>query len=207
VVYWRDVLAPVGKTLAGVDKRPTQATMISNFLLFSLLVLTLHCGTRIALSVDILLRKERTMFHADRTMISLAGIVLTFWLAAAAPAADTPSGTVSLQSTSVAAGVGVQWGDGSLTYNGKKYPFSVQGLEVVGVGYAEIKAEGTVYNLTNLSDFEGVYASGEASAMAGSGAATVTMKNPNGVVISLRTLQEGAKLTLAAGGVNIALKK
>jgi len=147
------------------------------------------------------------MLHAYRTMHSLALSVLTFCLVAAASAADTPSGTVSLESTSVAAGVGVQWGDGILIYNGKKYPFSVQGLEILGVGYSEVKAEGTVYNLTTLADFEGVYASGEASATAGHGAATVTMKNPNGVVLSLRTLQEGAKLTLAAGGVNIELKK
>ncbi len=147
------------------------------------------------------------MLHAYRTMHSLALSVLTFCLVAAASAADTPSGTVSLESTSVAAGVGVQWGDGILIYNGKKYPFSVQGLEILGVGYSEVKAEGTVYNLTTLADFEGVYASGEASATAGSGLSTVTMKNPNGVVLSLRTLQEGAKLTLAAGGVNIELKK
>ena len=147
------------------------------------------------------------MLHAYRTMHSLALSVLTFCLVAAASAADTPSGTVSLESTSVAAGVGVQWGEGILIYNGKKYPFSVQGLEILGVGYSEVKAEGTVYNLTTLADFEGVYASGEASATAGHGAATVTMKNPNGVVLSLHTLQEGAKLTLAAGGVNIELKK
>src|SRR5713101_3746026 len=145
------------------------------------------------------------MLHAYQTMRFLALIVLTFCLVAAASAADTPSGTVSLRSTSVAAGVGVQWGDGILTYQGKTYPFSVQGLEVLGVGYSEIKAEGTVYNLTRLEDFAGVYASGEASATAGSGASTVTMKNPNGVVLTLRTLQEGAKLTLAAGGVNIDL--
>jgi hypothetical protein len=107
----------------------------------------------------------------------------------------------------VAAGVGVQWGDGILTYQGKTYPFSVQGLEVLGVGYSEITADGTVYNLTRLEDFAGVYASVEASATAGSGASTVTMKNPNGVVLTLHTLQEGAKLTLAAGGVNIDLKR
>jgi hypothetical protein len=140
-------------------------------------------------------------------MRSLALSVLTCCLVTAASAADTPSSTISLESTSVAAGVGVQWGDGILIYNGKKYPFSVQGLEILGVGYSEVKAEGTVYNLTTLADFEGVYASAEASATAGHGAATVTMKNPNGVVLSLRTLQEGAKLTLAAGGVNIELKK
>ena len=58
-----------------------------------------------------------------------------------------------------------------------------------------------------LVDFKDVYASGEASATAGSGLSTVTMRNPNGVVLSLRTLQEGAKLILAVGGVNIELKK
>ena len=121
-------------------------------------------------------------------------------------AADTSSGQVSIQSTSVAAGVGVQWGDGTLIYNGKHYPFSLQGLEIVGLGYAEVKADGTVSNLTQLSDFDGVYASAEAGAAAGSGPSTITMKNPNGVVITLHALQEGAKLTLAAGGVNVKLK-
>ncbi len=121
-------------------------------------------------------------------------------------AADTASGQVSIQSTSVAAGVGVQWGDGTLVYNGKHYPFSLQGLEVVGIGYAEVKADGTVSNLIQLSDFNGVYASAEAGVAAGSGPSTITMKNPNGVVITLHALQEGAKLTLAAGGVNIKLK-
>jgi hypothetical protein len=147
------------------------------------------------------------MRHVYRSLITLAVLMLPCWLVSAALAADTPSGTVSLRSTSVAAGVGVQWGDGILTYQGKTYPFSVQGLEVLGVGYAEITADGTVYNLTRLEDFAGVYASVEASATAGSGASTVTMKNPNGVVLTLHTLQEGAKLTLAAGGVNIDLRR
>jgi len=147
------------------------------------------------------------MRRASQTILAMVVLVLTCGLVSTTPAADTPSGTISLRSTSVAAGVGVQWGDGILTYQGKTYPFSVQGLEVLGIGYSEIKAEGTVYNLTRLEDFAGVYASVEASATAGSGVSTVTMKNPNGVVLTLRTLQEGAKLTLAAGGVNIDLKR
>src|SRR5919198_296326 len=146
------------------------------------------------------------MRSPSRFLLALAVLVWTWCLVSPTRAAEPPSGTVSLRSTSVAAGVGVQWGDGILTYQGRTYPFSVQGLEVIGLGYAEITAEGTVYNLTRLEDFAGVYASGEASATAGSGAATVTMKKPNGVVLTLRTLQEGAKLTLAAGGVNIAFK-
>lgn len=137
----------------------------------------------------------------------LALLFSPFWAPTPATAGDMPSGTVSLQTTSVAAGVGLQWGDGMLTYNGKQYLFSLQGLEIVGIGYSEVKAAGTVYNLTKLSDFEGVYASAEASATAGSGPATMTMKNPNGVTIALHAVQEGVELTLAAGGVNIDLKE
>jgi hypothetical protein len=74
------------------------------------------------------------------------------------------------------------------------------------VGYAEVKAEGQVSNLTKLSDFEGVYAVAEVGAAAGSGPATVTMKNGHGVTITLHAVQKGVQLTLAAGGVNIALK-
>jgi len=142
-----------------------------------------------------------------QVIMRLALVLPLFWAITPARAADNPpSGTVSIQSTSVAAGVGVQWGDGTLAYNGKKYSFSLQGMEVIGVGYSEVKAEGTVYNLTKLADFEGVYASAEAGAAAGSGPATMTMKNPHGVVLTLHALQEGIKLTLAAGGVNIELK-
>jgi len=133
-------------------------------------------------------------------------VLITLGVASTATAADTSSGTVSLQSTSVAAGVGVEWGQGELTYNGKTYPFSLQGLDAVGVGYAEMKADGTVSNLTKLSDFEGVYAAAEAGAAAGSGPATITMKNPHGVTIRLYAVQKGVDLTLAAGGAKIALK-
>jgi hypothetical protein len=136
-------------------------------------------------------------------------LVLPFlWVAGSVAAEDAvPFETVSIATTSIAAGVGVEWGEGTLTYNGQEYPFSLQGLEVVGVGYSEVKAEGTVSNLTKLSDFEGVYAAAEAGVAAGSGPATITMKNPNGAVISLHAVQEGVNLTLAAGGVNIELKK
>jgi len=122
-------------------------------------------------------------------------------------AAADHSATVSIQTTSVAAGVGVQWGDGTLTYKGKKYPFSLQGLDIVGLGYAQVTAKGTVANLTKLADFEGVYAAAEAAAAAGSGPATITMKNPNGVTVMLHAVQKGAQLKLAAGGVNIDLKE
>jgi len=141
-----------------------------------------------------------------RLVVLATLLFLPLRFAPSAAAADTQSGRVSVQSTSIAAGVGVQWGEGTLTYNGEKYPFSLEGLEVVGVGFSEVKAEGTVSNLTKLTDFEGVYASAEAGVTAGSGPATITLRNPHGVTITLHAVQEGVKLTLAAGGVNIDLK-
>jgi len=147
------------------------------------------------------------MMRLPLLVLSLVLVLLSFQKAPPATADAPPSATVFLQSTSVAAGVGVQWGDGILTYNGTKYLFKLQGLEIVGVGYAQVEATGTVSNLTKLSDFEGVYVSAEVSATAGSGPTAVSMTNPHGVTIALHAVQEGAKLTLAAGGVNIEIKK
>lgn len=118
-----------------------------------------------------------------------------------------PSGKVSITATSVAAGVGVQWGEGILTFAGRQYPFSLQGLQVLGVGYARVTAEGTVYGLQSIEEFEGVYAAVEASAAAGSGPGTVVMQNPHDVAIYLHAAQEGVQFTLAAGGVEIKLKR
>lgn len=148
------------------------------------------------------------MLDMYRTLPRLLLVALLLLGVTTVIAADkATSGTVVIKSTSVAAGIGVQWGDGILTLEGKQYPFSLQGLQAVGVGYTEVTAEGTVSGLTKLSDFEGVYAAAEAGAAAGSGPSTITMRNPNGVTIALNAVQEGVNLTLAAGGTEIKLKK
>src|SRR5262245_46809364 len=137
------------------------------------------------------------------TALSLA-LVGALLVATGTIAADQLSGRISLYTTSVAVGVGTQWGNGTLALlNGKRYQFSVQGLEVGGVGFSEARATGEVYNLYNLADFSGVYLAGEASATVGGGAGIRTMRNEHGVVINLSTSQKGIKLTLAGEGVRI----
>src|SRR5262245_61210163 len=121
-------------------------------------------------------------------------------------AENIPSGTISITATSVAVGVGVQWGEGTLTFAGHQYPFTLQGLHVLGLGYSQVTATGTVYGLQNLKEFEGVYVAAAAGAAAGSGPASVVMQNPQDVMISLTAAQEGVQLTLAAGGVEIKLR-
>ena len=47
--------------------------------------------------------------------------------------AATPSGKVSIESRSIAAGIGVTWGDGKLSFKGKDYAFTIDGLSVGGL--------------------------------------------------------------------------
>jgi hypothetical protein len=145
------------------------------------------------------------MYH---THYKLAGLGLfCVLLVVASIAVAQSSGKVIMHATSVAVGVGAQWGQGTLTlHNGKQYPFTIQGLEVGGLGVSEVNATGEVYNLQNLSDFNGVYAAAEANAAVGRGQGVRTMRNEHGVVIDLSSVQQGVKLTLAGEGVRIALK-
>jgi hypothetical protein len=78
----------------------------------------------------------------------MAGILL--FVAAAAKAEEGliyPIGEITIEAKQLAAGVGYSWGDGVMKFQGKEYPFTVQGLNVAAVGFSKIHAVGDVYNL------------------------------------------------------------
>jgi hypothetical protein len=134
-------------------------------------------------------------------------IALSCLVAFAAFAAEpTPSGRVSISSKAVAIGVGVTWGDGTLSYGGKTYIFSVSGLSVVDLGISSITSTGEVFNLNSASDFAGNYAAGEAGIAIAGGPSDVIMKNEHGVVLRLHGTQQGVRFTLAPQGVAIKLR-
>jgi hypothetical protein len=118
----------------------------------------------------------------------------------------TPSGKISIKSNSIALAVGVNWGDGRLIFKGKHQLFSVNGLTLVDVGIAKASAIGEVYNLTDISQFEGTYLAGEAGFDLAGGVG-IAMRNKNGVLLHMRGDSEEALLQLAPGGVTIKLRK
>ncbi len=139
------------------------------------------------------------------SMVVMAGVLLT---AAIASSQDgPPSGTVSLESKSIAVGVGVSWGDGTLNYQGGKHTFSIGGLSVVDVGVSKASASGEVYNLKKLEDFSGNYVAAQASGAVAGGAGAVVMRNQNGVVMKLTGTGTGVKLALGPKGVDVKLKQ
>jgi hypothetical protein len=119
----------------------------------------------------------------------------------------TPSGKISIVSNSIALAVGVNWGDGRLIFKGKHQLFAVSGLTLVDVGIVKASAIGEVYNLTDISQFEGTYLAGEAGFNFADGTGGIAMRNKNGVVVHMRGDSEEALLQLAPGGVTIKLKK
>jgi hypothetical protein len=116
-----------------------------------------------------------------------------------------PPPFISMASTSIAAGIGLSWGDGILSFEGQRHAFSVKGLSLIDVGVARQISEGAVSNLSSLSDFEGRYVAVEAGAAAGAGASLLSMRNQHGVVINLTSDVEGVQLAFGPEGLHITL--
>ena len=147
--------------------------------------------------------------HRRTAMVTVVGVCMAVLVAgiSALSAQDATSGKVTLESKSVAIGVGVSWGDGVLEYKGKKYPFTVEGLSVVDLGVSKINARGDVKNLKKVEDFAGTYTGGAAGGTVGGGAGVAALKNQNGVEMALTATTQGVKFALAGAGVTIKLKQ
>ena len=147
------------------------------------------------------------MMRLSRPVVCSLLLVLAFGILAPVTAkVPAPSGTISIATTSIAVGIGADWGDGVLTTRGKRYTFAVQGLEVGAVGVSKVRATGQVYYLRRVADFAGTYGAAEGGATVGAGAGVLTMRNEHGVVINLQSAQQGVKLTAGVGGITITLK-
>jgi len=140
-------------------------------------------------------------------LVIVATLTLPLSTAQAKAKAPATNATLQLSSGSVAAGIGFSWGGGTLTYRGKRYPVSVDGLSVGSVGISRATASGTVSRLKNLEDFNGTYTAVGAGATVGGGGSISTMQNQNGVRVTLRSTSRGVKFTLGASGVTMNIKE
>jgi len=141
-------------------------------------------------------------------IVSRIALFVVLALATTAVAAEkaTPSGKVTIESRSIAAGVGVTWGDGTLNFKGKVYPFSIDGLSLVDWGIAKVSATGDVYNLTDPAKLAGTYVAAEAGLTLAGGMGGMVLRNENGVVLHIRSTSRGARLTLGTSGLRITMK-
>ena len=92
-------------------------------------------------------------------------------------------------------------GSGSLSYEGREYPFYVRGLGAAGIGAADIKARGEVYGLEHPRDLSGAYTRAAQGTVVG-----LWLKNENGVILHVE-LPDAVPLFPAGNAVIIRLSQ
>jgi hypothetical protein len=150
------------------------------------------CG----LLVTALLFAPRCALPADNELAALA----------ADPSSKVPADAiVTLKGGLVSAGIGYEWGHGTVTYQGNQYAFCIRGLTVGEVGAAVIQADGVIYNMTTLNDFQGNYSGLSLGAAIIKGGTWAMHKNRRGVTMQLQSSVTGLRFNISASGVKIAL--
>ena len=139
--------------------------------------------------------------------LALLGTVALLMGAPAVADDKTPDATITLSEGSVAAGIGWSWGHGTLSFQGQTYRVKIDGLAVAEVGITKAVASGTVYNLKNIDDLDGVYAAAGAEGTAGKGMGVSSLRNDKGVVINLKSETKGANIKVAASGLKVTVEK
>ena len=150
------------------------------------------------------------MNNVKKIVVLLLAIGVMAGFTQAATQESKPDATLRLSGGSFALGVGFHWGSGTLIYKGKDYPVKTNGLSVGKVGMTGVSAQGEVFNLKHLQDFNGHYnfgAAGTRGVTIVKGKAGALMSNQAGVIVRLSTTQKGVDVNATGGGVDMQIKK
>jgi hypothetical protein len=141
----------------------------------------------------------------QRRMFGMALIILGALSFFAAPSRAI-TGDVRIVFTKAGIVVGVGGGRGVLTFRGRDYPFTAQGLSVgLTIGASVSNLVGRASHLHRISDFEGTYTVvGAGGALLG-GAGGVRLRNQKGVVLSLQGAKAGVEFAANVSKVVITL--
>jgi hypothetical protein len=145
------------------------------------------------------MKRSRSILNALVAAATLLLVTYPTW------AAEDTTGRVTIESTSVAAGLGVTWGEGVLEYRGQRYPFTVNGFSIIDVGVSKVFARGEVYDLKSVEDFEGVFMAAVVSGTFGGGAGAAAMQNQRDVKMVWTATNQGLSLSLAQAGFKVTM--
>lgn len=120
-----------------------------------------------------------------------------------------PSATLVMELKETAIGIGVQKGEGILTYQGQEYPFTLKGFDYGSISRITMQTNGKVFHLDDISEFEGMYFQARAGLTIGeAGKAGHYLINKKGVTIHLSSEREkGFDLAIGRGGIKIKFAK
>jgi hypothetical protein len=151
-------------------------------------------------------RKEDIMTFMIRM---LPGVVFTaaLWVGATAATtqAETPSASVSFETTEGSSSIDARWTGCTIFFQGKGHGCSVSGLQSPTPGMTRVS--GIVYDLKDLSTLAGTYKAVGPDVTMGSG--HLRVKNDKGVTMTLwpfSTLSTMQEIQVPDSGIKIELK-
>jgi hypothetical protein len=123
------------------------------------------------------------------------------------PVAHADSGTVRLSIFKAGWIVGGSGGKGTLTFHGKQYSFAIGGLSAgIVFGASQTRLSGTVTNIHQPSDIEGVYGGAGAGAALVGGVRVVSLTNGKGAHLRLQGAQVGLMVNADLSGMAVSLR-
>jgi hypothetical protein len=125
-----------------------------------------------------------------------------------AVAGKVPDGRVEMREEQVAyigSGSG-SGGGGMLYYKGRRYPYTIGGIGIGGIGASSIDAEGEIYNLPDVSMFPGTYGQARYGfALGTESGGDLWMQNEQGVIMHLKARRTGLMLSLGGDAMIISM--
>jgi hypothetical protein len=138
-----------------------------------------------------------------RTFLALIAMVVV----SLSSTARADSGTIRISVLKGGWFIGASGGGGTLTFQGRRYPLSIGGLDLGLVfGASQTYLAGTVSNIYRPSDVAGVYGAGGAGAAIGRGVRAIVLTNQKGAVLQLSGRQTGLMLNADLSGLAITLR-
>lgn len=153
-----------------------------------------------------LIRARIRKLAGTRSALWIAMLAVLF--AAVASPSHAETGTVRFKFFKAGWFVGAQTGSGILEFRKQIYPFHVGGISAgLTFGGSSTDFVGTVRNLHQASDIEGVYTALGAGVAVIRGMRAIQMRNAKGVVLTLEGKQLGLQFDFDLSGMNVSIQK
>jgi hypothetical protein len=147
------------------------------------------------------------MTRLSMAMRFAAASLLALAFATAPSASHAASGTVSLDVVKAAFIIGASGGNGTLSFQGKRYPLSIGGVSFgASIGASRAQLVGRVTNIRRPSDVAGTYGAATAGGAIITGGKVVRLRNEKGAVLELRGREVGLEFNLDVSGMVIGLR-
>ncbi|MBN9602795.1 MAG: hypothetical protein J0G33_07675 [Afipia felis] len=141
-----------------------------------------------------------------RSVLGIAALAVLFAAMASPSYAET--GTVRFKFFKAGWFVGAQTGSGILEFRKQIYPFHIGGISAgLTFGGSSTDFVGTVRNMHQPTDIEGVYTALGAGVAVIGGVRVIQMRNAKGVILTLEGKQLGLQFDFDLSGMNVSIQK